>query len=139
VNLLDYNTVTDKEIFLLNLRGEDVIFDNVKNDDFPSFFRTCMKLGLMNFLRQREYRGTLASFRVVHPFNFHTKLERDSLYGRTKITLFSRDILNITEILMAHDYYREPDPENKRQLHELHFDFATSHREASYAVFNYEM
>jgi hypothetical protein len=98
-----------------------------------------MKLGLINFLRQKEYRGTLASFRVVHPFNFYTKLERDSLYGRTKIALLSKDILNITEILMAHDYYREPDPENNRQLHELFFDFASEHREASYAAFNYEM
>jgi hypothetical protein len=141
VKLLDYHTVTDKDIFLLNLHGEDVTFDEVANDSMTLFFQICMQLNLLKFMRQREYRGTLATFKVMKSFNFHMKLDRaHSLgYGRTKIKLLTNDTLNITEILMAHDYYREPDTDNKCYLHELFFDFATGHREAAYAIFNYEV
>jgi len=137
VKLLDYHTVTDKDIFLLNLHGEDVEFSMVENDDMPTFFQTCMKLNLLDFMCQKEYRGTLATFKIVRPFMFRMNLG----YREFTINLLSNDLLNITEILMAHDYYREPDPNVSgfRYLHELYFDFSNEQRNKSYKSFNYEM
>lgn len=141
MSLLDYHTVTNKDIFLRNLRGDDVVFDDVNNDSMPLFFKICMQLNLLKFMRQREYRGTLAAFKIIRPFNFYMICSRAHGlgHGRTEIRLLTNDVLNITEILMAHDYYKEPVEGNKYYSHELFFDFASEYREASYAVFNYEM
>ena len=141
MKLLDYNTVTDKDIFLLNLHGENVEFSMVENDDMPAFFQTCMKLNLLDFMCQKEYRGTLATFKIVRPFMFRMNLEKGAGYRESTIILLPDDLLNITEILMAHDYYREPDPGTNgfRYLHELHFDFSREQRNKSYKSFNYEM
>ena len=88
---------------------------------------------------QKEHRGTLATFKIGRPFAFRMNLEKGCGYRESTINLLTNDILNITEILMAHDYYREPDPDNKRYLHELHFDFPNERRNISYIYFNYEV
>lgn len=141
MKLLDYNTVTVKDIFLLNLHGEDIGFSEVPNNDMPKFFHMCMQLNLLKFMRQKEYRGTLAMFKIIKPFRFYMYLDRAYGLGqrRTKVKLLSGDTLNITEILMAHDYYREPVEDNKNYSHELFFDFPSEHRKKSYENFNYEM
>lgn len=141
MKLLDYNTVTVKDIFLLNLYGEDIGFSEVPNDDMPIFFHMCMQLNLLKFIHQKEYRGTLATFKIIKPFRFYLYLERTHGlgHGRTKVKLLSRDIIKVTEILMAHDYYREPVGDNKSYSHVLFFDFPRELRKKSYENFNYEM
>ena len=135
MTLLDYRTVTKKDLFLRNLRDQDIDFGTVKNNDLPVFFWLCMQYNLLEFVGQREYRGTLATLNVLRPFRLYMNLD-----GQNKIiNLKENDRLDVTEILMTHPYYREPDPDNKRYKHMLHFDFPQHRRNKSYENFNYEM
>lgn len=137
--LLDHQTVTNKDIFLLNLQGKDVEFGFVENNNLPVFFWVCQNLNLLEFMCQKEYTGTLARFKITRPFKFYMMLEDRGARHQRIISLRENDLLNITEILMAHDYHREPDLLYHRSIHTLHFDFPQERRNKSYENFNYEM
>lgn len=140
VKLLDYKTVTDKDIFLLKLHGEDIEFDAIENNDLSVFFRTCIKYNLLDFMCQKEYRGTLATFKIRQLFRFSMNFEKTPSCRKFTINLFPNDTLNISEILMTHDYYRRPGPDNSQYyIHDLHFDFPRGCRNKFYKNFNYDL
>lgn len=139
MKLLDHKTVTNKDIFLLKLQGEDIEFDLVNNGDLPVFFWVCQNLNLLTFMCQKKYAGRLARFKILRPFEFSMNLENAVHRRQSIISMHTNDILDITEILMAHDYYRKPDLEYNRSLHIIHFDFPSERRNKSYKNFNYDL
>lgn len=139
MKLLNHKTVTNKDIFLLKLQGEDIEFDFVNNGDLPVFFWICQNLNLLTFMCQKEYMGNLARFKILRPFGFNMNLENAVHRRRSTISVYTNDILDITEILMAHDYYRESDSEYNRSIHTLHFDFPSERRNKVYKNFNYDL
>ena len=100
---INYKTSTDKDIFVLRLNGELPIFDKIGDVDFVEFFKFCIDHKLLEFMVQREWRGSLAIFRVLNPFSFRIEKFLDNM-TRATVVCEKGDSIELSELLDTTDY-----------------------------------
>lgn len=131
----DYKTSTDKDIFVLRLNGEFPIFDKIGDTDYVDFFKFCIEQGLLEFMVQREWRGSPAVFRVLNSFSFRVEKFLDNM-TRAIVLCEKGDMLELTELLDDTDYRLVQD--DNTRCHFLRIDMPTDgKRHKAYEKFNY--
>ena len=137
---IDYKTSTNKDIFVLRLNGELPIFDDIGDADFVEFFKFCIEHQLVEFMVQREWRGSPAVFRVLTPFCFRIEKFLELPYSMSPaiVNCEKGDWIELSELLDTTDYKFITDDTERR--HVIRVDIPTDgKRHKAYEKFNYEM
>lgn len=137
---LNYKTSTGKDIFVLRLNGELPIFDDIGDADFVEFFEFCIKHNLVEFMVQREWRGSPALFRVLTSFCFRVEKFLELPYNMSRAIVYCEkgDMIELTELLESTDYRLIQDDAERR--HVIRVDIPTDgKRYKAYKKFDYEM
>jgi len=136
---IDYKTSTGIDIFVLRLNGELPIFDDIGDSDFVEFFGFCIKHNLVEFMVQREWRGSPAVFQVLNSFSFRVEKFLDNM-TRAIVLCEKGDMLELTELLDTTDYRLIQDDNNNTRCHFLRIDMPTDgKRHKAYKRFNYDV
>lgn len=96
---MKFEKTSKKDLFLRRLKGIPIQFNGVVAKDIFTFIDFAIKMGLIKFERQIEYRGILGQYNILNNFNFWID-RRDFISGRQYLTLVKGDKLALTEQLL---------------------------------------
>ena len=96
----NWKTTSKEEMFLYILQNRRLHFYYVDKAEVIQFCRFCIDNGLLEFRKQKEYRGTPAEFNVLRDFNIQWMPTRlHNYHDHPVYTMSKGDGFVITELL----------------------------------------
>lgn len=139
---------TKKDLFQLRLRGERLDFGEIAEQDYPDLIEAGIRLGLLSFYHQKEYKGMLAFVRVNEDFGFAIQDKyAGSMKGwKQQINVWDGDFIEFSEVMMtdrySFDFLASSTEGPKKHYLYVEFDFPhtrTELRTREYKRYNFDV
>ena len=131
---MNFKTTTAKDIFLTQLKGEELNFGFVEREDKPVFLDFAIQQNLIVFMYYKEYRGILGLYKVLKEFSFHISRNDGVDEGNEYVSVNIGDEIEVSELyplgrnhnirykdsgIERHQIYRYVTDEERAKLYEM--------------------
>ncbi len=131
---MNFKTTTAKDIFLTQLKGEELNFGFVEREDKPMFFDFAVHYKLIAFVCHKEYRGILGLYKVLKDFSFYINRNDGVDEGKQYVSVNIDDEIEVSELyplgrnhnirykdsgIERHQLYRYVTDEERAKLYEM--------------------